>query len=98
MRWLGDTLGEKLFGESEKSTQLNQLGREFVPKSQAVVLAYNIIIDDLTGNPLHVGEFPFGAVPSFLLTLVIKSINSLMELYSQLHIRVVPDISPKLLE
>ena len=98
MRWLGDTLGEKLFGGSEKSTQFNQLGREFVSKSQAVVLAYNIILDDLTGNPLHVGEFSFGAVPSFLLTLVIKAINRLMELYPQLHIRVVPDISPKLLE
>lgn len=98
MRRLEDTLGVKLFDRSEKTPRLNQLGKAFVPKAKAVVYAYETILDDLTGDPRMIGELVLGAVPSTIRGLIPKSAKRLVELYPDLHIRVVPDMSPDLLE
>jgi len=98
MMRLEDTLQVKLFDRSEKSPKLNQLGKAFVPKAKAVVLAYDTILDDLTGDPRTIGELSVGAVPSSLAGLLPKSIKRLITLYPQLHIRVMPGLSPALFE
>lgn len=98
MKRLEETLGVTLFDRSEKTPRLNQLGKAFVPKAQAVVDAYDTILDDLTGDPRMIGELILGAVPSTIRGLIPKSIKCLLKLYPDLHIRVVPDLSPNLLE
>lgn len=98
MRRLEDSLGVKLFDRSEKTPRLNQLGKAFVPKAKAVVFAYETILDDLTGDPRMIGELILGAVPSTIRGLIPKSVKHLLQLYPDLHIRVVPDLSPRLLE
>ncbi|MGB2408756.1 MAG: LysR family transcriptional regulator [Paracoccaceae bacterium] len=98
MRRLEEILDTKLFDRSSKSPKLNQLGKALVPKVKAVVIDYENILNDLTGDPVHIGELSVGAVPSSLAELVPKSIKRLITLYPQLHIRVVPGSSPDLLE
>ncbi|MEP1933924.1 MAG: LysR substrate-binding domain-containing protein [Paracoccaceae bacterium] len=98
MRRLEEAQGVKLFDRSEKSPKLNQLGKAFVPKAQAIVRAYDTILDDLTGDPQMIGELLLGAVPSTIRGLIPKSAKRLIECYPDLHIRVVPGLSPILLE
>lgn len=98
MTRLEESLQVKLFDRSEKSPKLNQLGKALVPKAKAVVLAYDTILDDLTGDPAAIGELSVGAVPSSLAGLIPKSLKRLLKLYPNLHIRVVPGLSPALLE
>ncbi len=98
MRRLEDSLGVKLFDRSEKTPRLNQLGRAFVPKAKAVVFAYETILDDLTGDPRMIGELVLGAVPSTMHGLIPQASKRLLDLYPDLHIRIVPELSPRLLE
>ncbi len=98
MRRLEDQLGVALFDRSEKTPRLNQLGKALVPKAQAVVAAYDTILDDLTGDPRMIGELTLGAVPSTIRGLIPQTAKRLVGLYPDLHIRVVPGLSPDLLE
>jgi len=98
MRRLEDIFEVKLFDRTEKTPRLNQLGKAFVPKAKAVVHAYETILDDLTGDPGMIGELILGAVPSTIRGLIPKSAKHLIKLYPDLHIRVVPSLSPNLLE
>ncbi|MDR6265741.1 LysR family transcriptional regulator [Roseobacter sp. N2S] len=98
MKRLEDSLNVTLFDRSAKTPRLNQLGKALVPKAKAVVAEYETILDDLTGDPRMIGELVLGAVPSTIRGLIPKSIKRLMELYPDLHIRVVPELSPNLLE
>jgi len=87
-----------LFDRSEKTPQLNQLGKALVPQAQAVVMSYETILDDLTGDPRMIGDLSLGAIPSTIRGLIPKSVKKLVETFPDLHIRVVPDLSPNLLE
>ena len=98
MKRLEETLGVTLFDRKDKAPRLNQLGKAFVPKAKQVVHAYDTILDDLTGDPQMIGELVLGAVPSAIRGLIPESAKGLMELYPDLHIRVVPDLSHALLE
>ncbi|WP_224826032.1 LysR substrate-binding domain-containing protein [Cognatishimia sp. MH4019] len=98
MRRLEDQLGVALFDRSEKTPRLNQLGKALVPKAQAVVAAYDTILDDLIGDPRMIGELTLGAVPSSIRGLIPQTAKRLMGLYPDLHMRVVPGLSPDLLE
>lgn len=98
MRRLEQNLGVTLFDRSEKTPRLNQLGKALVPKAMAIVTAYESVLDDLTGDPRLIGELSLGAVPSTILGLIPKSIKPLTRTYPDLHIRVVPGLSPMLLE
>jgi DNA-binding transcriptional LysR family regulator len=98
MRRLEDMLGVKLFDRSEKTPRLNQLGKAFVPKAKTVVYAYETILDDLTGDARMIGELVLGAVPSTIGGLIPKSTKRLVTFYPDLHIRVVPELSPNLLQ
>mgnify|MGYP001791003149 CR=1 FL=1 len=98
MRRLEAQLGVVLFDRSEKTPRLNQLGKALVPKAQAVVAAYDTILDDLTGDPRMIGELTLGAVPSTIRGLIPKTAKRVVERYPDLHIRVVPGVSPDLLE
>ncbi len=98
MRRLEDTLEAKLFDRSERTPRLNQLGKAFVPKAKAVVKAYETVLDDLTGDPSMIGELVLGAVPSTMGGLIPKSAKRLIGLFPDLHLRIIPDLSPKLLK
>ena len=98
MKRLEAQFAVSLFDRSEKTPRLNQLGRALVPKAKAVVLSYETIFDDLTGEPSMIGELTLGAVPSTIRGLIPKSIKNLMVTHPDLHIRVVPDLSPNLLD
>lgn len=98
MRRLEDSLGAKLFDRSERTPRLNQLGKAFVPKARAVVQAYESVLDDLTGDPEMIGELVLGAVPSTIRGLIPKTAKRLVTLFPDLHLRIVPDLSPMLLE
>ena len=62
------------------------------------MLSYETIFDDLTGEPSMIGELTLGAVPSTIRGLIPKSIKNIMVTHPDLHIRVVPDLSPNLLD
>lgn len=98
MRRLEDALGAKLFDRSERTPRLNQLGKAFVPKAKAVVLAYETVLDDLTGDPSMIGELVLGAVPSTIGGLIPITTKRLIRLFPDLLLRIIPDLSPKLLE
>lgn len=98
MKRLEDTIGVQLFDRSEKIPRLNQLGNALVPKAKALVHAYETILDDLTGDPRMIGELVLGAVPSAIRGLIPTSAKRLIGIYPDLHIRVVPGLSPDLLE
>lgn len=98
MKRLENTLGVTLFDRTEKTPRLNQLGKAFVPKAKAVVYAYDTILNDLTGDPKMIGELVLGAVPSTIRGLIPKSVKGLIKLYPDLHIQVIPELSPILLE
>lgn len=98
MKRLEAALEVVLFDRSEKTPRLNQLGKALVPKAKAVVMSYDTILDDLTGDPRMIGELTLGAVPSTIRSLIPKSVKRLVSAYPELHIRVVPDLSPNLLE
>jgi DNA-binding transcriptional LysR family regulator len=98
MKRLEAQFAVSLFDRSEKTPRLNQLGRALIPKAKAVVLSYETIFDDLTGEPSMIGELTLGAVPSTIRGLIPKSIKNLMVTHPDLHIRVVPDLSPNLLD
>lgn len=98
MKRLETLMGVALFDRTEKTPRLNQLGKALVPKAMDVVLSYETILDDLTGDPRMIGELTLGAVPSTIQGLIPKSIKRLVEPYPDLHIRVVPDLSANLLE
>lgn len=98
MKRLEESIGAKIFDRSEKTPRLNQLGKALVPKAKALVHAYETILDDLTGDPRMIGELVLGAVPSTIRGLIPKSAKRLVGIYPDLHIRVVPGLSPDLLE
>lgn len=98
MKRLEESFNVTLFDRTEKTPRLNQLGKALVPKAKDVVIAYETILDDLTGDPRLIGELTLGAVPSTIRGLIPKSIKRLIEIYPDLHIRVVPDLSGNLLE
>ncbi|WP_069300602.1 LysR family transcriptional regulator [Neptunicoccus sediminis] len=98
MKRLEDSLNVSLFDRSAKTPRLNQLGKALVPKAKAVVAEYDTILDDLTGDPRMIGELVLGAVPSTIRGLIPQAMKRLVQLYPDLHIRVVPDLSPNLLE
>ncbi len=98
MKRLENSLGVTLFDRTDKTPRLNQLGKALIPKAKAVVYSYDTILDDLTGDPQMIGELVLGAVPSTMRGLIPKATKGLIESYPNLHIRVVPDLSFKLLE
>jgi len=98
MRRLEDTLGVTLFDRSDRSPRLNQLGQAFVPKARTIVAAYDSVLDDLTGDPAMIGELILGAVPSSIGGLIPETAKRLVALFPDLRLRIVPDLSPVLLE
>lgn len=98
MKRLEDQLQVKLFDRSNRTPQLNALGKALVPKAQEVVLAYDHMLDDLVGTAQLHGELILGAVPSTIRELIPRAIKKLIETYPQLHIRVVPGLSEDLHE
>lgn len=98
MKRLEESFNVSLFDRTQKTPRLNQLGKALVPKAKEVVNAYETILDDVTGDPRLIGELTLGAVPSTIRGLIPRSVKRLMEIYPDLHIRVVPDLSGNLLE
>ena len=98
MRRLEELLSVDLFDRTEKTPRLNQLGNALIPKAKAIVFSYETILDDLTGDPQMIGELTLGAVPSTIRGLIPMAVKRLVNSYPNLHIKVVPGISSKLLD
>jgi DNA-binding transcriptional LysR family regulator len=98
MKRLEEQLQVDLFDRSQKSPQLNALGKAFIPKAREVVAAYDTMLDDIVGTAQLHGELIIGAVPSVIRELIPRSIKKLIETYPELHIRVVPGLSEDLHE
>lgn len=98
MKRLEEQLQVTLFDRSNRSPQLNQLGKALVPKAKEVVKAYETMLDELVGTAALQGELTLGAVPSTIRELIPRSIKKLIETYPDLHIRVVPGLSKDLHE
>ncbi|MDB2708405.1 LysR family transcriptional regulator, partial [Amylibacter sp.] len=98
MRRLEELLSVDLFDRTEKTPRLNQLGNALIPKAKAIVFSYETILDDLTGDPQMIGELTLGAVPSTIRGLIPMAVKRLINTYPNLHIKVVPGISSKLLD
>jgi DNA-binding transcriptional LysR family regulator len=97
MRRLESSLGVELFNRSQKAPQLNSLALGLVPKARELVYSYETILDDLTGEGQLNGELSLGAVPSTIRALVPLSVRELVQIYPQLHIRVVPGLTSDML-
>ena len=93
MKRLEELLHATLFDRSNRTPKLNQLGKALIPKAKVVVLSYETLLDDLTGDADLFGEFTLGAVPSAIRGLVPLSIKALMLIYPKLKVRVVPGLS-----
>ena len=93
MKRLEELLDTTLFDRSNRTPKLNLSGRALIPKARDVVLAYDTLVNDLTGDADLVGELTLGAVPSTIRGLVPLSIKSLMMVYPKLKVRVVPGLS-----
>jgi DNA-binding transcriptional LysR family regulator len=93
MKRLEELLHATLFDRSNRTPRLNQLGKALIPKARSVVLSYETLLDDLTGDADLFGEFTLGAVPSAIRGLVPLSIKALMLIYPKLKVRVVPGLS-----
>jgi DNA-binding transcriptional LysR family regulator len=93
MKRLEELLNATLFDRSNRTPRLNQLGKALIPKAKVVVLSYETLLDDLTGDADLFGEFTLGAVPSAIRGLVPLSIKALMLIYPKLKVRVVPGLS-----
>lgn len=98
MRRLEETLQVVLFDRSQRTPRLNQLGLALVPKAEAIVHAYDTVLDDLTGDAQFIGELTLGAVPSTVRGLIPMSVKKLIASYPDLHIRVVPGLSGDLFD
>lgn len=98
MRRLESTLGVELFNRTQKAPQLNPLAHALLPKARKLINAYETILDDLTGEGQLNGELTLGAVPSTIRALVPLSVRELLQIYPQLHIRVVPGLTSDMLE
>lgn len=98
MKRLESTLGVDLFNRSQKAPQLNSLALALIPKAREVVHSYETMLDDLTGDAQLNGELTLGAVPSTIRALVPLSVRELVQIYPQLHIRVVPGLTSDMLE
>ena len=98
MKRLEALLNVVLFDRSEKTPKLNQLGKALVVKAKDVILSYETILDDLTGDPRMIGDLSLGAIPSTIRGLIPMSLKRLVETYPDLNIRVVSDMSPNLFE
>ena len=62
------------------------------------MFSYETILDDLIGDPQMIGELTLGAVPSTIRGLIPIAVKRLVNTYPDLHIKVVPGISSKLLD
>jgi DNA-binding transcriptional LysR family regulator len=93
MKRLEELLQVTLFDRKNRTPRLNQLGKALIPKAQDVVLGYETLLDDLTGDADLFGELTLGAVPSAIRGLVPLSIKALMLIYPKLKVRVVPGLS-----
>ncbi|MEP3279071.1 MAG: LysR family transcriptional regulator [Stappiaceae bacterium] len=98
MKRLEETLQVALFDRSNRTPQLNQLGKALVPRAREVVRAYETMLDDLIGEGKLFGELTLGAVPSTIRGLIPQSIKKLIQAYPELHVRVVPGVSGDLHE
>jgi DNA-binding transcriptional LysR family regulator len=63
-----------------------------------LIHSYETILDDLTGEGQLYGELSLGAVPSTIRALVPRYVRELVQIYPQLHIRVVPGLTSDMLE
>ena len=93
MKRLEELLNTTLFDRSNRTPKLNLLGKALIPKARVVVLSYETLLDDLTGDADLFGELTLGAVPSAIRGLVPLSIKALMLIYPKLIVRVVPGLS-----
>ncbi|MFB0952475.1 MAG: LysR substrate-binding domain-containing protein [Rhodospirillales bacterium] len=96
MKRLEENLNVTLFGRSQRTLTLNQLGKALVPKARGIVHAYETMLDDLVGGAAHFGQLTLGAVPSTTSIMVPMAIKRLVAAHPNLHVHVVTGLSDDL--
>lgn len=97
MKALETELGVVLFDRNKRTPGLTPLGYALVPKAREVVKAYGGMISALGGDFTLHDEITIGAVPTTMTGLMPRAVKALKEIYSGLHIRIVPGLSSELL-
>lgn len=104
MKRLETVLRTTLFDRGGAHPRLNTTARALVPRARELVLGYDALVEDVagarTGDGLGrvFGELTLGAVPSTLLGLVPLTVKSPLGVWPELRVRVVPGLTPDLLE
>lgn len=97
MKALEAELGVALFDRNKRTPALTPLGYALVPKAREVVKAYAGMMGAPVGDFELRDEITIGAVPTTMTGLIPKTVKSLRDIYSGLHIRIVPGLSSELL-
>lgn len=93
MKRLEEHFGVTLFDRDNGIPKLNPLARSLIPKVRELILSYDTLTDEFTGDTQLTGEFSLGAVPSSIRALVPSCLARLRLRAPSLHIRVVPGLS-----
>lgn len=96
MKRLEDELQVALFDRSTRTPTLNQLGRTMVAQARDVIAAYDELMTSTGKQSQLTGELIIGAVPSTMAGLIPKSLSAFREEYPDVHIRIVPNLTPDL--
>lgn len=86
-----------IFDRSKRTPQFTPTGLALVTKAREAVAAYDNIVPSVIGDEWMGGELTLGAVPTTLTALVPLSLTLLKDIYSDLHVRVVPGLTTELI-
>jgi LysR family hydrogen peroxide-inducible transcriptional activator len=96
---LEDELGARLFDRLPRSARLTQFGKAFLPKAQAILRQIGearLEIREMAGA--ESGEVVLGAIPTIAPYLLPSLLSSFSRQHPTVSVRVVEEITPKLLE
>lgn len=96
---LEDELGAKLFDRLPRSARLTQFGKAFLPKAQAILRQIGearLEIREMAGA--ETGEVVLGAIPTIAPYLLPSLLSSFSRRHPTVSVRVLEEITPKLLE
>ena len=96
IKTLEDELGQELFDRAKRPPALNAFGHAFVPKAQAVVAAYDRLLEERSADAAVEGELRLGVVPSVITGMMPKALAALRAKYPGLHVGLVMGLSADL--
>ncbi len=97
MKSLENMWGLKIFDRSKRSPKLTSAGQAIAIESEAVIRAYDNIIDTALNKKSFKGDLLLGAVPTTLTGLMPMAISLLQQRYPNLRVAIHPGPSTGLL-